>query len=477
MSSSGKSVVIIGGGVAGIAAALPLADAGFHIELFEKRPLLGGRASSYLDKETGLRLDECQHGTMRCCTNLADLLERLGVHDLIRYHDTLEFLDSEGRCSVIANCGLPAPLHTAVSFFRFRSLGLRDKFAIARALIAILRARPDPKYEALDVAAWFRQMGQTERAINRFWRPILVSACNEELERIACVHAFKIFRDGFLIHPHAFHFGVPRVPLGTLYTEPTLAYLQKRGGCVHLHTTVEKFCIAGEAAGQVAGIELTSGERITADYYLSALQFDLLLKLLPPEVIAGVPYFENLKRLELAPIAGIHLWFDRKLDSPEALALLDRQTEWIFNKTRNFDAAEGERTYLSMVISASRRYAGMPKEELLALVLEDVRACVPGAREAQVIRSRVVRWPKATLSPLPGVEALRPDQRSPIENLYVAGEWTQTGWPSTMESAARSGYRAAEYLLAREGMPSRILVPDLPPSGLARLLDGYRHER
>ncbi len=458
--------------MAGIAAALPLADNGFRVELFEKRPLLGGRASSFLDKTTGDRIDDCQHGTMRCCTNLADLLERLGVHDQIRYHDTLEFLDGAGKRSIITGCGLPAPLHTSVSFLRFGALGLRDKIAIARALIAILRAKPDARYDTLDIATWFRQMGQTERAIRRFWRPILVSACNEELERISCVSAFKIFRDGFLLHPHAFHFGVPRVPLGSLYTEPTLAYLQRRGGCVHLHTTVDKIWIEGGPTGQVTAIELMDGTRVTADYFISALQFDLLLKLLPPEVTTGVPYFENLKRLELAPIAGIHLWFDRRLDCPEALALLDRQTEWIFNKTRNFDLAEGEGTYLSMVISASRRYTAMPKEELLALVLEDVRACVPGAREAKVLRSHVIRWPKATLSPLPGAEALRPDQRSPLSNLYIAGEWTQTGWPSTMESAARSGYRAAEYLLEREGLPSRVLAPDLPPSGLARLLDG-----
>jgi zeta-carotene desaturase len=463
--------------VAGIAAALPLADAGFHVELFEKRPLLGGRASSFLDPATGERTDECQHGTMRCCTNLADLLERLGVHDQIRYFDTIEFLDGDGKRSVITNCGLPAPSHTALSFLQFRSLSWRDKLAIGRGMMAILTAKPDPKYDALDIATWFRLTGQTERAVKRFWRPILVSACNEDLERISCAHAFQIFRDGFLIHPQAFHFGVPRVPLGTLYTEPTIAYLGRRGGCVHTKTIVDQIHIEGGANGRVTGIALMDRERFEADYYVSALQFDLLLKLLPPEVTAGVPYFENLKGLELAPILGVHLWFDRPLDCPHALALLDRETEWIFNKTKNFDRDENEGTYLSMVISASRRYTAMPKEAILEIVLRDVRACVPDAREAQVVKWHVIRWPKATLSPRPGVDALRPDQRSPLANLYVAGEWTQTGWPSTMESAARSGHRVAEYLLEREGIPQRILAPDLPPSGLARLLDGHRRLR
>jgi squalene-associated FAD-dependent desaturase len=477
MDVSGKSVLIIGGGVAGIASALPLADAGFRVQILEKRPLLGGRASSFIDHKTGERIDEGQHGTMRCCTNLAALYERLGVHDQIRYFDTIPFLDGEGKRSVIQGCGLPAPLHTALSFLRFRSLNLADKLAVARGMLAMLMAKPDPGNEALDIGTWFQRKRQTERAIRRFWEPILVSVCNEDLSRISCTHAFQIFRAGFLLNAQAFHFGVPRVPLGTLYTEPTLAYLQRRGGCVRLRTTVAAIHLEGGAHGQITGVSLMDGERLEADYYVSALQCDLLLKLLPSDVTRGVPYWENLKQIELSPIIGVHLWFDRPLDCPHALALLDRETDWIFNKTRNFDRSEQEGAYLSMVISASAKFTAMSKEGILALVLADVRACLPAARQANVVRSYVVKWPKATLAPRPGVEALRPDQRSPLSNLYVAGEWTQTGWPSTMEGAARSGYRAAEYLLEREGRPQRLLVPDLPPSGLARLLDGHRRVR
>lgn len=469
-TSSGKTVAIIGGGVAGIAAALPLADAGLRVQLFEKRPLLGGRASSFFDHATGEPTDECQHGTMRCCTNLDDLLRRLGVQDKIRYFPAIEFLDGEGKRSTIENCGLPAPLHTALSFARFRSLGLRDKIAIGRGMNAILRAKDDPKWESLDVATWFAQMGQTERAVRRFWGPILVSACNETLERISCACAFKIFRDGFLAHPTAFHFGIPLEPLGTLYTEPTYAYLQSRGGCVRNRTIVEQIHFEGGVNGRVSGLTLQDGERIEADYYISALQFDLLLKLLPPEITEGVSYWENLHGIELSPIVGVHLWFDRVLDCPPALALLDRETEWIFNKSQLFSLPASRGTYLSMVISASHRYSQTPKEAILARVLEEVRACVPDARQANVTKSYVIKWPKATLSPKPGVEALRPDQRSPLANLFVAGEWTRTGWPSTMEGAARSGYRVAEYLLEREGRPQSVLIPDLAPSRLARWL-------
>lgn len=462
-----KRVVIIGGGVAGIAAAVALADAGFHIELIEKRPLLGGRASSFFDHKTGEPIDACQHGTMRCCTNLADLLERLGVHHQIRYHDTIHFLDGEGKHSVIKGCGLPAPMHTAFSFFAFKSLGLRDKLSIVRGLMAMLRAKPEPHNDTLDIATWFARMDQTERAIRRFYEPILVSACNESLERISCMHAFKIFVDGFLRHPTAFHFGVPCVPLGVLYTQPTLAYLKQRGGCVRLKTTVDRVEVRD---GRVVGVILNNGERVEADYYVSALQCDLLLKILPQEVTRGIPYFENLKQIEFSPIIGVHLWFDRTIDCPECVALLDRRIDWIFNKTRNFDLPPDRGTYLSLVISADRELAAMPKEEVMARTLADVHDCLPETREARLLKWLVLKERKATFSPKPGVDVLRPDQRSPLDNLYVAGEWTRTGWPSTMEGASRSGYRAAEYILAREGIPRKLVADDLPTTGLARWL-------
>ena len=465
-----KSVAIVGGGVAGIAAAAALADAGFGVQLFEKRPLLGGRASSFFDPQTGERTDECQHGTMRCCTNLANLLERLGVHDQIQYFDALEFLDGDGKRSQITGCGLPAPAHTAVSFLMFKSLGIGDKIAIGRAMFAMLRTPPNSALDAISAEAWFQKLGQTERAVKRFWRPILVSACNENLDRISAATALKIFRDGFLLNATAFHFGLSKVPLGTLYHEPTLNYLKARNGCVRVRTIVDRIETAGGPNGSVTGIVLQDGERIEADYYLSALQCDLLLKILPSDATQNIPYFDNLRHIELSPIAGIHLWFDRVLDCPASLALLDRKTEWIFNKNKIFNETDTKETYLSLVISASYDLASLPKEDIIALVLADVRACLPDAQTANVVKSHVIRWPKATISPKAGTETLRPGQVSPIANLFVAGEWTRTGWPSTMEGAARSGYLAAEAILAKEGQRQKILAPDLKPGGLARLL-------
>lgn len=463
-------VIVIGGGVAGIAAATALADAGLAVELFEKRSMLGGRASSFIDPETGEVLDACQHGTMRCCTNLQALLERLDVAHLIRYCDTLEFQDSSGMRSRIYASPLPAPGHTALSFLRFGALGVRDKLAIARGLLAILRCQ-NADADRQDIGSWLRETGQTERAVRRFWRPILVSACNAEPEDISRQSGFKIFRDGFLAHPRAYQFGIPRVPLGTLYTEPAVAYLQRRGGCVRLREHVD--AVEYDAASnRIAGLRLVDGMHVCADLYVSALQFDLLLKLLPERATAGNPYFEQLRGLRFSPIVGVHLWFDRPIDCPQALALLDRESDWIFNKNANFDRPEGERAYLSVVISANRTLADLPKEQVLERVLADVHACLPATSDAHLKRWRVLKERKATFVPAPGVEALRPDQRSPVLNLYVAGEWTRTGWPSTMESAARSGYLAAERVLEDLGAPVNVTAPELPAAALARILAG-----
>ncbi|MEP6755638.1 MAG: hydroxysqualene dehydroxylase HpnE [Chthonomonadales bacterium] len=462
-----KTVAVIGGGVAGIAASAALSNNGYSVTLLEKRPMLGGRASSWVDQSTGEVHDACQHGTMRCCTNLGRLFDLLGVHDQIRYHDELLFKDSDGRRSVIRGSWMPAPLHTSWSFLRFGSLGLGDKIAIGRAMLAMLRTPMTADLDDVAVDQWFAKMGQTDRAVRRFWEPILVSACNESLGRISCYHAFKIFRDGFLCHPTAYQFGVPKVPLGTLYTEPTQRYLQSRTGTVELKTTVDR---VEHSDGKITGLILQGGERLVADHYVSGLQFDLLLKLLPEEWTTESDYFEKLKQIEFSPIVGIHFWFDRVIDCPEALALLDRESDWIFNKNRNFDHANGVGSYLSVVISEAQTITAMERDALKDLVLEEVRQALPEVREAKVLKWTVLKEKKATFSPKPGIEKLRPSQRSPIKNLFVAGEWTDTGWPSTMEGAARSGFLAAEEVMRADGRPTTLLAPDLPVSGLAKWL-------
>jgi zeta-carotene desaturase len=236
-----------------------------------------------------------------------------------------------------------------------------------------------------------------------------------------------------------------------------------------MRTIVKKLEIEQGRDGQISALILQDGERVEADYYVSALQFDLLLKLLPSEVVDGSSYFAPLQEMEFSPIVGVHFWFDRLIDCPEALALLDRRSDWIFHKNKNFDMPD-DGSYLSIVASADPELADMPKEKVEQIILQEVHEALPQTRDAKVVRSLVLKERKATFSPKPGFEALRPDQKSPIANLFVAGEWTNTGWPSTMESAAKSGFLAAERILEAEGTPTKLSVDDLPPSGLCRWL-------
>jgi len=467
---SARRVVVVGGGVAGIAAAVRLAESGIAVTLLDKRPFLGGRASSFTDHLTGLRLDACQHGTMRCCTALDDLLTRLGVADRIVYHSTLHFLDAAGRRSTIRRSSLPAPLHTAPSFLAFRSLGWRDKLSLARAFLAILRAGDRPEHAHQDAEGWFRRAGVTERAIRQFVEPVLVSACNESLSRIACTHAFKVFRDGFLVNERAYEFGVPSVPLAALYNEPAERFLVQRGGLVRHRAIVERLLLT--EGGRPAGALLVSGERVHADAVVLATPFDLLRSLLPAEIVEGLTALRGISEIEWSPIVGVHLWFDRPIEAPDALALLDRRSDWVFRKRgAEWPVAEGSE-YLSVVISADRELADLPRERVAQIVADEVRACLPEAGTAQLLRWHVVKERKATFAPRPGVDDLRPPQDVGAPGLAIAGEWTRTGWPSTMESAARSGYLAADVVLRQFGLPAGGLPADLPPSWLARLLAG-----
>ncbi len=401
---------------------------------------------------------------MRCCTALSLVLDKLGVLNQIHYHDTIHFLDADGKRSQIKGCGLPAPLHTSLSFLAFKSLKLADKITIGRGMIAMLMTDGSSD-EGISIDSWFQKTKQTERAVQRFWSPILVSACNETIDRISVLHAFKIFRDGFLLNAEAFHFGIPKVPLGTLYSNPTVQYLAARNGSVHLRTIVENVQMSS-SLNKVEAILLRNGERIEADYFVFALQQDLLLKLLPAEITGANTYWDGLRTIEMSPIIGIHLWFNGEIDCPEALALLDRPTEWIFNKNKSFTAAPKGITYLSAVISASRRFTNTTQEELLQIVLRDLKEALPQVADASLLKSQVIKWPKATFSPVAGVEKLRPTQQSPIDNLILAGEWTQTGWPSTMESAARSGLAAAECVMRSDSGTD--MCPNLIPRDLKR---------
>jgi len=431
-----SSVLIAGGGLAGLSAAAALGGAGFEVDLFEARPFLGGRATSYpipgANEDSAETIDNCQHLLLRCCVNLLDFYQRLGVRDRIRFYREVYFLEPGGRLSVLRRGRLPAPFHFTGSFLRMRCLGRADKFAIARALFAIRREHTRRKdLDRISMLDWLLQQRQTPRAIDRFWRQVLVSAVNEDLDRMAAVHGFQVFWLGFLARADSYELGIPSVPLAQLYAAGAWQCLPNVR--FHLRSPVERIDGSGFTV---------AGACHADDHYICALPFERL-----EAVGLPAPAFDH------SPITGVHLWFDREVTTLPHATLLGRTMQWMFNKDRG--------RYLQLVVSASRELTNVPRNEIVDIAIGDLRLYFPRVHEANLVKAHVVKEQRATFSAAPGTESLRPAAQSGPPNVFLAGDWTRTGWPATMEGAVRSGYLAAEAVAQSAGTPARFLIPDL----------------
>ena len=433
-------VLIAGGGLAGLAAAAALGGAGFQVEVIESRPYLGGRATSYTvpgesksepDSDPEI-IDNCQHILLRCCVNLLNFYERLGVRDRIRFYREFYFLEPGGRVSVLRRGRLPAPFHFTGSFLGMHCLSRADKTGIARALFALRRERTRRKdLDKISMLDWLLQKRQTPHAIDRFWRQVLVSAVNEDLDRMAAMHGFQVFWLGFMARADSYEMGIPSIPLGQLYSDAAW----KRLGNVQFHfrSTVERIDENGF---------VVNGERRTADHYICALPFERL-----DSIGLESPHFEH------SPITGVHLWFDREITTLPHATLLDRTMQWMFNKDSG--------RYLQLVVSASRDLSNLSRQEIIDIAIGDLRLYFPRVKDAKLVKARVIKEQRATFSAAPETENLRPTPESGLPKAFLAGDWTRTGWPATMEGAVRSGYLAAEGVAQAAKRPAKFLIPDL----------------
>jgi squalene-associated FAD-dependent desaturase len=435
------SVLVVGGGLAGLSAAAALAGQGFQVDLYEARGFLGGRATSYpvspseADSEV---IDNCQHVLLRCCVNLLDFYGRLGVRDRVRFSGEFHFIEPGGRVSTLRRGPLPAPLHFADSMLGLRFLSMADKLAITRGMTALLQERDTRQdLDRISMLDWLREKRQTRGAITRFWRQVLVSAVNEELDRMAAIHGFQVFWQGFLVRSDSYEMGVPAVPLAELYSPEIWRRFDQVS--IHLRCPVETIKAN-------SGVKLADGSVGTADFYIVCL---------PPERLGSVAPGLGIDTnwIEYSPITGIHLWFDRQITHLPHATLLDRTLQWMFNKK--------DGRYLQLVVSASRDLIGASKPDVIALALRELAEFFPAVKQARLERSHVVKELRATFSARPGVEKLRPGAVTSSANLFLAGDWTRSGWPPTMEGAVRSGYLAAEAVTKAAGVPAKFLIPDL----------------
>jgi zeta-carotene desaturase len=467
-------ILIIGAGAAGLAAAVALSGAGASVSLVERKPFVGGRAYSYPHPALNEVVDS-QHVLLGCCTNLVDLCNLSGASDHIRWYDTITFLEpstpsNPSRRSDISPSGLPAPGHSALSFLRAPMLTTADRSRIALGLLDFFRSYPATDTEPF--SAWLKRTHQTDRAIRHFWEPIIVGTLNDNFDRCSTRYAGQVFHESFLKSAEGGRLGIPSQPLSEFYA--AMAHLAaQQGTALYPRTSVERIDLLPKGLWQVTA---SNGDRHQAPTLLLALPFEQTARLLAtlPETAAPRQRIEpSLSHFTHAPITTIHLWFDRPVTELEHAALLDTRIQWMFNKTliRRFetDQPSTEGQYLELVISASFNELRQTSEQILAFALVELARFFPAVREAKLIKSGVLKEARATFSVTPGLDRYRPAPEAPGDNLFLAGDWTLSGWPATMEGAVRSGRLAAEAIARATGNTATFLTPPLPATGLMKL--------
>jgi len=435
-----ERVVVVGGGFAGIAAACRLADEGHRLILLERSGRLGGRAASFRDRATGEDVDYAQHVTMRCCTATDGFLRRIGASGAVAYQDELAvpILCGRMRTALRSNLLLPGLLHLAPALVGYRCLSPRERLGILRAAIPLrLGVRSDEPF-----GPWLRARGQDARAVERFWNPICVATLNAPVDAVGLHAAHKVFREGFFDR-HGAGLGFFTVSLGRVF-DAARAYIESRGGAVRASTGVRAVRIE---TGRVTAVETSDGETLDASAVVVAVPPWDLSPLI--DDVRLDPIVRGAGRLRWSPIVDVHLWLDRGVLGDEFAVAVDGPLQAMFDITRLHGlSAEDSRSvgggaHVVLSQSAAERWIDRPTDAIAEELVAALGDLVPAARAARVVRRLVVKHRRATFVPAPGADACRTGVATPIDRLYLAGDWTATGWPSTIESAVRSGIAAA----------------------------------
>ena len=431
--------------MAGLAASAMLSKYGCKVMVLETRPKTGGRADSYLDPVSDELVDHCQHISMGCCTNLSHFCRWMGLEQFFQDEGNLYFMTPDRKISHLSSDDLPAPLHLARSFLRASYLSYSEKIRLGLAFLLLRLKEGD---ESVSFGDWLVAHFQTPSLIERFWKPVLVSALNTPIEKASFKYCRKVVVDSFFVDRKAYRLKLPSLPLAELFGPRLFQQLKGFGVNIRLGSTVRSVLFDNEKA---KGVLLQNGDILEADHVVLAVPFQRLKSLL------GEKIDETILGLQSSPITSVHMWLDQRItDLPHAV-MLDTLSHWLFYRGKN---SLGEHFY-QVVISASADALGMGYETIRAKVLAELHEFFGAMNSAKVLRAKVVTEKRATFGSLVGVDDFRPDQATRWSNLFLAGDYTKTGWPATMEGAVRSGYLAAEKLLKSMGVKARCLQPDL----------------
>jgi squalene-associated FAD-dependent desaturase len=434
-----REIIIVGGGFAGLSAGVELAGRGLRVRLLEQKPHLGGRARSFRDPATGSTVDNGQHLFMGCYHATRRFLETIGTLDRVRFQPRLEvkFLDAGGRLTALRCPRLPAPWHLLAGVMLSRSFAASEKMQVLRLGRTLASSRaPRNGAGRLSVAAWLEREGQSENLRRNFWDLICIAAMNED-PKVASAELFeRVLRLALFASPEDSRLGIARAGLSECYTRAASDFITARGGSVELARSVTGLLIS---EGICRGVQ-TGAESIEAEAVICAVPWVQLTTLVPGELLRSDPFFTNILSLRPAPIISINLWFDKPITELEFAGLRGTTIQWLFNKGKILGTGEH---YISLVLSGAPEHIGRSKEDLLAVATDELRQLLPGARDAKLVHSLVLKERFATFSPSWEADALRPAARTPVRGLYLAGDWTATGLPATIEGAVQSGYTAA----------------------------------
>jgi hydroxysqualene dehydroxylase len=436
-----KRVIIIGGGFAGLQAGVALSEQGASVLLLERRNFLGGRAYSFLDPLTGDVVDNGQHLFMGCYERTIAFLEKIGCLDRLSFQDKprVDFLDRENGFTSFECPRLPAPLYAVAGLLRLKGLTMGDKLRAYKVGRAIKKIGKRDQND-LTVSDWLDRLDQSQRIKERFWNPMAIATLNESPEIASAAMLKVVLKEAFGKGIKNAAIGISRVGLSDLYTEGAQEFIEARGGEVRTGAQVARLIVE---RGRAAAVELKDGERIEADYFISAVPHSAFLQMISDELRTGE--FMQLASLESSPIVSINLWFDRPAIDREFVGLIGAQSQWIFNKDL-IVKPNRRANQIAVIISAARKFVDYTKEQLVEMALAELNDLLPETRFAKLRHSRIVKEREATLSHTVESDRIRPGPRTKARNLILAGDWTATGLPATIESAVVSGEMAARIV-------------------------------
>jgi hydroxysqualene dehydroxylase len=442
-----EDVLIIGGGLAGLAAGVALAESGRRVRLLEQKPYLGGRARSFRDATTGSVVDNGQHLFMGCYHSTLKFFDTIGTSQTVTFDPQLHvrFIDADQKFTELRCPGLPSPWHLLAGVCLSNSFSFGEKMDILRMGRA-LRATRSPgnttgALDGLTVEEWLSSMGQRESLRRNFWDLLCIAAMNEDPQITSALLYHRVLNLALFSSPLDSRLGIPRMGLSDCYTDAAARAINGRGGRVELRRDVRALLVSN---GECRGAKLLDGTTIEAHTVVSAVPWNVLPGLLPEDTFNSGTFFSRTLDLRPAPIISLYLWFDRPVSDVEFVGLRGTTIQWLFNKGRILGSGEN---YVSLVLSGAHDYVARPKEELRDMALRELKALLPGMRDARLTHSLVIKERFATFSPCVGVDSLRPAAVTPVRGLYLAGDWTDTGLPATIEGAVQSGYTAAEAIL------------------------------